>query len=84
MTLTKKELNAKLAELGYKIDEESSFNYHNALNEHAYNARACYIVEADTGISFAHYKDARRDTNFDKLQAMRLEEFVIRGRVYEL
>lgn len=81
---TKARLVAELATLGYKISERDSFNYRNTFNGKPYDARSCYIVETDTGISFAHYRDARRDEKFERLQAMRLEEYVIKGRIYEL
>jgi len=34
------------------------------------------LVEKDTGISFAHYKDARRDENFKRLQELRFNSEV--------
>ena len=85
MTLTtRKNIDKLLNDLGYKI--KSSFNYKNNFNHgQNYLAKSCYIVEKDTGISFAHYKDARRDNNFIKLQELRSgEEFMVGNRVYEL
>lgn len=83
-TMTKAELVNDLADMGYKI--QSGFNYTNNLNSGpSYKARSNYIVEADTGISFAHYADARRDDNFKALQAYRFEgDILINGIVYEL
>lgn len=84
--VTRKDLDRALAALGYRIDDALSFNYVNNLNPGpSYPARSCYIVESDTGIGFAHYKDARRDENFRALQDFRFQPNpVIRGRVYEI
>ena len=84
MKITKVALDSKLAELGYKISEEDSFNYVNKGNPpQVWNARSCYIVEADTNIGFANIY-ARRDGNFKALQELRGQEFIINNRVYEL
>lgn len=81
---TKAQLVKTLVSLGYSIDERMSFNYVNRNNGQSYKARACCIVEADTGISFAHHSKARRDANFDNLQKLRPASFLIRGRIYEV
>lgn len=81
---TKAHLVRELELLGYRIDEKMSFNYRNTLNKGHYNARACRVVEADTGIGFANV-NARRDKNFRKLQDLRQwADVVINGRVYEI
>ncbi|MES2295379.1 MAG: hypothetical protein V4527_18935 [Pseudomonadota bacterium] len=82
---TKKRLVEDLAALGYRIDESLSFNYVNGHNPGpAYPARSNYIVEADTGISFAHFSLARRDDRFRALQEFRYHDRLIGGRRYEL
>ena len=77
------ELKNQLDKLGYKIDQENSFNYFNSANKNQYNARSCYIVEKDTGIGFANIK-SRKDENFNKLQQLRKNALVIdRNRIIE-
>jgi hypothetical protein len=45
----------------------------------------CQIKEKDTGISAFHYKDARRDENFNKMQTLRKNSFaIVSGRILEL
>lgn len=84
MKTTKNWIASRLSELGYKIDEESSFNYTNNLNNgKTWKARACYIVQKDDGLGFANVK-ARRDDNFNLLQTFRQNEYEINGRIYEL
>jgi hypothetical protein len=84
MEVTKKQLVDMLARLGYEIEEASSFNYFNTLNGAPYAARACYVIESDTGLGFANI-NARRDARFTALQEMRRNnEFWIKGRLYEL
>jgi signal recognition particle subunit SEC65 len=81
--ISKSQLVSKLKKLGYKIEEESSFNYFNIANEEHWKARSCYIIEIDTGLSFANV-NARRDNDFNKLQEFRDEDVIINGRRYEL
>ena len=87
--VTMRALNVKLAALGYKLDPACaclSSNKH-LTGERAgksYPAKNAYIVESDTGISFAHYAKARRDLNYTALQEMRKagEVFAVsRGRI---
>lgn len=75
----------RVAELGYRLDRSSdcrgSARYMSG--ERAGVSYPCLttgIVEADTGMSFAHV-DARRDENFDRLQKLRFsgEEFAVVG-----
>ncbi len=81
---TKTELSIMIDKLGYKISEKDSFNYINKGNpSKIWKARACYIIEKDSGKGFANI-EARRDDNFKALQLLRLEEYSIRGRIYEL
>ena len=43
-----------------------------------------YPVEKDTGISFAHYRDARRDANFRALQDLRRNVFaIVKGAIFD-
>ncbi len=43
------------------------------------------IQEADTGISFSHYKDARRDENYKKLMELRRIAFAfVNGAIFTL
>lgn len=84
MKTTKKSVISKLSSLGYKISEKDSFNYVNKGNPpEIWNARACYIIEKDSGLSFCNI-NARRDENFKLLQEYRKNDFIINGRVYEL
>jgi len=82
--MDKKELLNTLDTLGYKISKQDSFNYYNSGNEVKYPAKSCYIVEKDSGLSFANIY-ARRDSNFRALQELRRnEEVIVKGRVWEL
>lgn len=84
MKTNKEWLKNRLNELGYEIEESSSFNYTNNLNHgKTWKARACYIVESDSKLGFANV-NARRDKNFKLLQEFRQNEFEIAGRIYEL
>ncbi len=81
---TKQELKNILDNLGYKISESDSFNYFNSANKDKWNARSCYIVEKDSGLSFANIY-ARRDANFKALQEFRYNaNIIIKNRVYEI
>ena len=81
--MTKQQLTNDLAKMGYRIDETNSFNYVNNMNGNSYPARSCYLVEVDTGLSFANIY-ARRDVKFQQLQNYRQSDPVINGRVFEL
>ena len=76
-------LDNELFKLGYKINNSMSFNYYNNLNSYGYEARSCYIVERNTNLSFCNI-NARRDDNFKKLQKLRLNDYLINNRIYEL
>ena len=83
-TMTKDELLSELDKLGYEIDKSMSFNYMNCSNGESYKAKACYIVEKDTKLSFSNI-DARKDNNFERLQELRFWiEVTHKGRIYEL
>ncbi len=82
--LTKTQFLDCLEDLGYALEADSCFNYHNTANKIPYLARALYYVEKDTGLS-AFNVNARRDDNFRALQAMRRECFVFNNnRIWEL
>lgn len=79
-----RELVSRLDALGYKIaGGPMSFDYFNGSNKYHYPARSCHVVEKDSGLSFANI-GARRDSNFQALQAMRKTVFAVsRGRLVE-
>ena len=82
--LTKNDFLNELNRLGYQVYKTNCFNYINGSNENTYKAKSIYIVENDSGLSFANI-DARRDDNFKALQKMRFECFVYdSGRIWEL
>jgi len=82
--MSKDELLSTLDNLGYKINKADTFNYFNSANEIHYKAKSCYIVEKDTGLSFANIA-ARRDNNFGALQNLRYwVDVKHRGIVWEL
>ena len=72
------ELNQALRGIGYRLDRSAAcaYNAKYLTGEHAGQTYPCIstrVVEAETGMSFAHV-DARRDNNFQALQLMRFEE----------
>ena len=82
--LSKEELEQELFDLGYKIDPTlMSFDYFNSGNETKYEARSIHISNKETGRSFCNI-DEKRDPDFDKLQKLRSNCFVVhRGRFWE-
>ena len=69
-------IRAALAEIGYKMDRSCDARgvtryLSGEFAGATYPATTVYIVEADTGVSFANYREARRDENFRRLQEMR-------------
>ena len=76
-----KEFKIRLAELGYRFEKHPRFSLDTTSNGEKGWVTPC-IVEADTGISFAHYKDARRDSNFKALQELR--DRVVTHKGYEV
>ena len=82
--MDKQELMSTLDKLGYKISKEDSFNYYNSGNEVKYEAKSCFIIEKDSGLSFANIY-ARRDNNFRALQELRYNaEIIVSGRIWEI
>jgi hypothetical protein len=87
--VTVDELTQRVAALGYRLDRsldcraEARF-ISGPLGGMTYPCCTTYIVEADTGRSAFHYQ-ARRDTNFCKLQELRGEiATVSRGAILEI
>ena len=84
-------INAELAAIGYKLDRRLDCKSANRYLSgefagQSYDAINAYVVEADTGLSFAHV-NARRDENFQTLQRIRFNQelyAVVRGRILEL
>jgi len=79
----KTEIIAEFKALGYTLyNFERYYNTGNTNNYHAYIVQ---IKETDTGISAWHYRDARRDANFNAMQKMRKNCFgVSKGAIIEL
>jgi hypothetical protein len=88
---TLRQLNASLGRLGYRLDRScdclSVNRYITGENAgESYPAINAYVVESDTGLSFAHVS-ARRDENYRRLQELRFSGelyAVVRGRVLEI
>jgi hypothetical protein len=83
--LSVKAFRARFLDLGYDLDRSldcrSVARYLH--DDRTYPACIVYPIERDTRLSFANTR-ARRDSNFDKLQAMRLEIFAVsRGAILE-
>lgn len=84
-------LKQELAELGYKLDRrlDCKSNTRHMSGERcgqSYPAINLYVVEADTGLSFAHV-EARRDENHARLQHLRYHGTlfaVVRGYILEI
>lgn len=67
--------------LGYTINKDDTFTY----NRDGKRIKSFYIVEKDSGLSFANI-DARRDENFKSFQELRYNfsgEIVYRGYFIE-
>jgi hypothetical protein len=84
-------IKCHLAAIGYRMDRgldcrsDNRYMTGNYAGQ-SYPAVNAYVVEADTGLSFANV-GARRDANFRRLQEIRFmgELFaVVRGRLLEL
>lgn len=78
------EFLSRLDSLGYRICKRDTFKYYNTSNPpDKWLAESLYIVEADTGRSFAH-KESRRDGHFWDLQDLRLGTICMHnGRIVE-
>lgn len=78
------EMFNKIDSLGYKIDKSMSFCYFNQGNANHWAAKSCYVVEKDTGLSFANI-NAREDENYKALQELRRSTFTLhKGRLWEI
>ena len=88
---TVKGMDRILAMIGYRMDRSSDCHGVNCymtgdLAGESYPAVNAYVVEIDTGLSFAHV-NSRKDGNFEALQRMRRNEelyAVVRGRILEV
>lgn len=81
---TMAELMGELNRLGYRLDRSSDCaswaRWVSGPREgKSYPCTSLYILESDTGKSFAE-SGARRDKNFDKLQALRKSGAYVAGR----
>ena len=82
--LNPKEFVDTLNSLGYEIDSNNTFNYINSANERTYKAKSVMIREQDSKLHFCNV-EARRDNNFDTLQALRFNSFVyFNNTIWEL
>ena len=83
--LTKREFQAELARLGYRVATDSkTFNYINRGNKIHYMAKSVFIEETDSKKHFCNV-EARRDANFKTLQELRFNSFVYHcHRIWEL
>lgn len=82
--LSAKEFVEILHSLGYEIDSNNTFNYINTANERIYKAKSVMIREQDSKLHFCNI-EARRDKNFDALQALRFNSFVyFNNTIWEL
>lgn len=92
LPVTVAEMDRRLRSIGYRLDRSRdcvSVNRH-MTGEYAgesYPAVNTGVSEVDTGMSFSHYQ-ARRDDNFNELQALRFngELFAVlpRGAILEI
>ncbi len=76
---------ARFAALGYRLDRSLDCRSTAQWLESGRTYPACsvYLVEADTGMSAFHYQ-ARRDSRFDAMQALRDQVFAVsRGAILE-
>ena len=81
--ITPEELVAKLADLGYDIEPEETFDYDNRSNAIHYRARSVAIRHKASGLSFAHIHCDR--SKLAELQQLRLYNFVFaENRIWEL
>lgn len=83
------DLQARLAAIGYMLDRSNDCRSVGRIVSgkfagQSYQCCTAYVRQADDGMSFAHY-NARRDSNYRKLQEMRKNIFSVSGKfVYEL
>lgn len=84
--LTLKELDARLAELGYERDPDTrcyGMTRVMSAEPYSYPATTYNVREKGTKISAFHYQDARRDANFIAMQNLRFDTFCVsRSRDY--
>lgn len=87
--LTIDQMSKEIRDLGYRFDRNMDCK---GTSRHLTGKRAgatypcctLYMVQIDDGKSFAHF-EARRDSKFQELQALRDEIFAVsRGRIYTM
>ena len=80
------ELKRRIDAIGYRLarrDDCRGFGRDMETGD-CYPCITGYPVEKDTGVSFAHYRDARRDANFKALQELRRNVFaIVRGAIFD-
>jgi hypothetical protein len=80
------ELQRRIDALGYRLDRRMDC-YSIARDVRTGESYPCitgYAREKDTGLSFAHFSDARRDAAYRGLQNLRGRVFaVVRGAIYD-
>lgn len=82
IAISEAHLNDLLAEIGYHVDKNESFNYINSSNENTYPAKSVCIKD-ENGLNFSNIY-ANRD-NLKRLQQIRLDVFVLaNNRIWEL
>lgn len=80
--VTVAELCRRFAALGYKVDRGDDCKHRSKWMTgpnagRTFPACSTGLVEADTGVRAWHYRDARRDFRFEKMQALRLTIFAV-------
>jgi hypothetical protein len=77
---TRQELDEKLADIGYKLNDKMSFN---AVHD-GVPTRIAYVVEMETGFHSEH-NYSRKDKNYAILHSLvRNIDYRINGRIYYL
>jgi hypothetical protein len=77
--ITEQDFLSMLSEIGFKLDNSNCFYYSNTSNEISYNARALYIIDIKTKLSFAHVNfgnTMEESERREKLQKIRRWNFV--------
>ena len=80
-------LIARVEALGYRLDRDLDCRStaRDMKTGDSYPCLTTGLKEANTGVSAFHYRDARRDNNFQALQALRRSTFaVLRGAIFDI
>ena len=78
MMITLAQFKREIDSLGYKFEAGKMTLDTTTVGNIGYCTQS--IVEKDTGISFAHYMDARRDDNFKALQELRKQTVMFNNK----